>query len=424
MYKVEKKNRIKISVIIPIYNCENYIEQCISSVQRQTLRNLEIICIDDGSTDNSTKTVKDLMKQDDRIKLFSQCNQGAGKARNYGIKKARGKYLVFLDADDYYLDVNALQMMYNLCEEKRVPVCGSMLKRLENGKEIVEELFQDLKEGLKEKNIYQYTDFQLDYNYINFIFNREMLLRNNILFPDYRRFQDPPFMVKAMYYAKQFVIADTYLYCYRRPEVPARFTPERIMDLLNGIIDNLLFAKENNLDKLFEQTQKRLEYEYGGMIYHNISGKSKEILGLLLKANQIICEKMTDSTYTIRPLRMMIDRIEESNKNYENNLLTKIAAQQKIALYGAGKYAKAFLNYLHKQGMSEKVNQIVVSSLKNNDKELEGVPLISVSEFGGDESLLLITLGGHFYPEIEEMLEKWKIKNYQFVDDVFLSKLS
>ena len=413
---------IDISIIIPIYNCDNYIEQCITSVQNQTLKELEIICIDDGSTDKSGSIVRSLMERDNRIKLHMQSNQGAGKARNYGIQKARGKYLAFLDADDYYLNIDALEKMVELCEEKNVDICGSQRKRLENAIERDEPLFQEIFIELKERKVYQYREFQLDYDYQSFLFKRDTIISNNIFFPDYHRFQDPPFMVKAMYHAKQFVVADTYLYCYRRPEMTARFTPERVIDLLRGLTDNLEFAKEHNLDKLFTRTKKRLEYEYGGMIYHNISGKSKEIIKLLLKANEIICEKLEDDIYVIRPLRMMTEKVDESNNNYERDLLAKIKKQKKIALYGAGKYAKVFLKYLKKHKLLEKVGQIVVTSLDKNEM-LEGIPLIKVSDFKDNDILLLVTLGGHFYPDIEETLLRENIKNYQFVDDVFLSRL-
>lgn len=414
---------IKVSIIIPVYNCERYLEDCLKSVLNQTLKALEVICVDDGSTDNSVKIIEGFIRKDDRIMLLKQPNQGAGIARNHGIQNARGKYLVFLDADDYYLDKSALEKMVSLCEKKRVPVCGSMLKRLENGEEKVEGLFRELNDELKEQKIYQYIDFQFDYNYINFIFERKMIVENNIFFPDYRRFQDPPFMVKAMYQAGKFVVADTYLYCYRKPEMAARFTQERVIDLLNGLIDNLIFAKEHDLDKLFLATQKRLEYEYAGIIYHNISGDSKRILELLLQANQIVCDWKSDDRYTIRPLRRMLELVGADDMMYEGRLLEGIKTQGEIALYGAGKYAKAFLCYLRKQGLEDRVKQIVVSSLKDNGETLDGIPLVAVQNFSDEKMRLYVTLGAHFHEEIEETLEKSEIRNYQFVDDVFLSKL-
>ena len=89
-------NMVKISVIIPIYNCEQYIEQCVRSVLRQTLKDLEVICVDDGSTDQSVQVLRELMRTDERIILCQQKNQGPGIARNTGMKRAEGKYIAFL----------------------------------------------------------------------------------------------------------------------------------------------------------------------------------------------------------------------------------------------------------------------------------------------------------------------------------------
>ena len=108
---------IKISVIIPIYNGEEYLEQCIQSVFNQTLKEIELICVDDGSVDNSVQIIQKYAEKDKRISLFQQKNQGPGPARNFALKHAKGKFVAFLDADDYYLDADALEKMVRTCEE-------------------------------------------------------------------------------------------------------------------------------------------------------------------------------------------------------------------------------------------------------------------------------------------------------------------
>ena len=90
-----------VSVIIPIYNAQNHLEQCVRSVMQQTLRDIEIICIDDGSTDQSPKILEQLSHEDARLIIHRVTNGGAGKARNIGLQMAKGKYLSFLDADDF-----------------------------------------------------------------------------------------------------------------------------------------------------------------------------------------------------------------------------------------------------------------------------------------------------------------------------------
>ncbi len=92
----------KVSVIIPVYNVEKYLRECLDSVINQTLSDIEIICVNDGSTDNSLAILEEYAQKDTRIKIISKRNEGAGKARQAAIKKASGEYLAFLDGDDYY----------------------------------------------------------------------------------------------------------------------------------------------------------------------------------------------------------------------------------------------------------------------------------------------------------------------------------
>ena len=105
----------KVSVIIPVYNTEKYVRQAVESIRRQTLKDIEIIIVNDGSTDGSMTILEELAAQDERIKLFSQENQGQSAARNFATEKAKGKYIYFMDSDDF-LEKDALQ----LCFEKAV----------------------------------------------------------------------------------------------------------------------------------------------------------------------------------------------------------------------------------------------------------------------------------------------------------------
>lgn len=109
---------VKVSVIIPVYNVEKYLHQCMESVIHQTLREIEIICINDSSTDDSLKILEEYAKKDDRVKVFTQMNQGAGAARNRGMSMAVGKYLSFLDADDFF-EPNMLESAYEMAETYR-----------------------------------------------------------------------------------------------------------------------------------------------------------------------------------------------------------------------------------------------------------------------------------------------------------------
>ena len=104
---MEKDSQIKVSVIIPVYNAEDYIHQCLDSLLQQTLKEFEIICIDDGSTDKSLQIMRDYENMDSRIIVKCQSNKGAGTARNFGLQFAKGEYLLFLNNDVRCLDIIA-----------------------------------------------------------------------------------------------------------------------------------------------------------------------------------------------------------------------------------------------------------------------------------------------------------------------------
>lgn len=103
-----------ISVIVPVYNVEKYLRKCIDSILCQTYKNFEIILIDDGSSDNSGKICDEYLNRDERISVFHKKNQGLSEARNTGIKKAKGKYLTFVDSDDFINEEYILNLYDNL----------------------------------------------------------------------------------------------------------------------------------------------------------------------------------------------------------------------------------------------------------------------------------------------------------------------
>lgn len=408
----------KVSIVIPIYNGEKYIGQCIKSVLRQTLKELEIICIDDGSTDNSAHIVQTLRAKDARIRLFRQENQGAGAARNFAIQKAKGTYIAFLDSDDYYLDENALEIMLYMCETQSLSVCGSLRKHRREGLEEYEET-ETLFQGVITDKLLEYRDYQLDYNYQSFLFLKSHLVENKIFFPDYRRYQDPPFLVRALYQAGEFAVADTYLYCYRVSDMTPRFNPQKVKDLLHGLMDNLQFAQEHELEILFQNTVHRLEDEYVDIICRNLLLDELDMLQLLINVNQIINRFYDRKSYVIQPLRTLVFGINQYS--YRKALIDKISRKSKIALYGAGKYGKLFFLFLKQNHLQNKVVCFVVSDLRGNPSEIEGVPVVILNEFLQQKrSCIFITVRGGIREEVKQILDRNKYDEYEIIQEEFL----
>ena len=112
---------IKVSIIVPVYNVEEYLDKCIESLTNQTLKEIEIIMVNDGSPDNSEKIIKKWIKKDSRIKLYNKENGGQASARNLGLTKATGEYIAFVDSDDY-VDKKMYEELYNQAKLKKLDI--------------------------------------------------------------------------------------------------------------------------------------------------------------------------------------------------------------------------------------------------------------------------------------------------------------
>ena len=117
----KEKDKIIVSVVMPIYNAAEYLSDAIDSVLRQTLKEIELICIDDGSTDGSFEVIKAKQADDRRIRIVTENNAGPSVARNKGLVRARGEYVIFLDADDFF-EPTLLERLYNLAVRKKLDI--------------------------------------------------------------------------------------------------------------------------------------------------------------------------------------------------------------------------------------------------------------------------------------------------------------
>ena len=187
---------IKVSVVIPIYNVSKYLPKCLDSLVNQTLKNIEIICVNDSSPDNSLQVLEEYASKDQRIKIINQPNAGPGIARNNGILAAKGKYVGFIDPDDW-VDLDMFEKMYNTAEINQADLveCGVITHDERNGK------------TKKKLNLYPITNISFNWNeYSDYVFHGitaawnklcrlDVLKREQIAFADARCAEDQIFAV-------------------------------------------------------------------------------------------------------------------------------------------------------------------------------------------------------------------------------------
>ena len=253
---------VKISIVMPCYNMAPFMRDCFESLFRQTLKEFEAICVDDGSTDSTPEIIGEYAAKDPRIKLITQANLGVFAARNNAMKVAKGEYICFLDPDDWYPAGDTLERMYTAARANNADICGGGWSRHHpDGR--VETVFTGFMEGLNtfaSCGFLDYADYQFDLGYQRFLFRTRLIKDNHIEFPPYKRFQDPPFLVKAMVAAGRLYTLDFVTYSYRVGHKSVDWSSDdyrKLKDYLRGLADNMRVARAHGLEKLFRNNRDR-----------------------------------------------------------------------------------------------------------------------------------------------------------------------
>lgn len=207
-----------VSVIIPVYNSERYLKECLNTIVNQTLTNIEIICVDDGSTDNSLAILYDYAQRDDRFLVLKQNNLHAGVARNTGLVNAKSDYVIFLDSDDFF-ELTMLEEMYNKIveDDSDVAVCG--FYKYINESKIIKN--RPVNKCFVEKSPFSPLDLDVDvFNFTNpapwtKLFRKSVFLNNDIRFEDYISCNDLTCMILALACCTKISIVDKMFVYYR-----------------------------------------------------------------------------------------------------------------------------------------------------------------------------------------------------------------
>lgn len=338
---------MKISIIIPVYNGEKYLEECLESVLNQDIEDKEIICVNDGSTDGTLDIIRKFQNQNECIRLIQQPNMGAGIARNKGIDLAKGKYIAFMDADDSYIDNSGLKKMVDACEYYKMPICGS-LRSIKKEDRIELAYSYTYRDELRNKKILKlrFEDFQFDYYYQSYIYLKEFLDRNMLRFPNLRRYQDPIFFVKAMWIAEEFLALPVELYCYRVRTDRKYFSFEQINDTLKGIKYNIEFAYSHNLNILVNNSVMRLNTDFYNQFANTVKCGNLLALKFLIEIQEMIKENGTEICL-LEKIRQELGNPLLYYKSYKFPF-EHIPYGSDVVLYGAGVVGQS-LYYLAKK---------------------------------------------------------------------------
>ena len=210
----------KVTVIIPVYNAEKYLRKCLDSVVNQSLREIEIICVDDGSTDSSPEILAEYAEYDERILIITQENSGAGNARNVGLEAASGEYLLFLDSDDWF-ERDYFDSAVDKIEADYADICICGYESFDNltGKKLAsnwEKKSKNLPQESFSPNAYAESIFQLtDGQVWDKLYRCSFIKQNGIKFPCIKAAEDTAFSYQTLLLAECITVLPRVMVHYR-----------------------------------------------------------------------------------------------------------------------------------------------------------------------------------------------------------------
>lgn len=398
----------KVSILIPIYNVEKYLHQCLDSVVNQTLKDIEIICINDGSTDHSLDIINEFASKDSRIKVIDKKNTGYGHSMNQGLKLAQGEYIGIVESDDF-AELNMFETLYNKAKSFNAEIIksnwfkkvGEITRIIKMSNVIYEKFFSPFE---------NYNVFLHQIAIWSAIYKRDFLLKNNIYFNETpgASYQDVSFFFKTMVCVQKIMYIEEAFLHYRmdnpNSSVKSKSKVYCIFDEIREI-EKFLDTRDD-IHKTYRYILETFKFKNYLFNYKRIDDKFKcEFLNRMsIEFKRDSFADLLDKTYwkddSWQELQLLLSNENEffyrqyekiqKNRAYLSGFLTKIKSFRSIYLYGAGKVSAAVLSELLKNKMS--VKGIIVSDKNSNPYKFYDIPVNIIEDANPDKEQDVILL--------------------------------
>lgn len=430
---------IAVSVIVPIYNVEIYLEECLDSILAQTLCNIEVICINDGSTDKSPDILKRYELKDSRIKVVNKVNTGYGHSMNIGLDMASGEYIAIVESDDYIKD-NAFETMYNYGKKYELDIVGSNFYQVyANGNlDILEEYVVCDGDKCNKINPYEediYTNIVNNQGRIwTRIYRAEFIRCNNIRFHESQgaSYQDAGFAFFTTMLSNRIKYIEEAFYCYRIDNPNSSMKSLEKTKALCKEYDYVLreLDRRNIKDDIYYKVAVDVcirDY----MIGHVYRIDSEYIPQMIECLKDFITRNQKWIKYNnecvLIPYKKMIDMLmNDTDRFYENIQLIKsnrikrtteietfLKANKNIVIYGAGIWGKMVCRTILSAKMVDKVDCFVVTQKCDNQDLLNGMPVVAVDrlEYIKSDTAVIVAVKGDTAKVMYEYAKKLGFEN-------------
>lgn len=402
LHKMSRSEDVKVSIIIPIYNMEKYLVPCLDSVAAQSLEDLEIICIDDNSEDDSYKIAESYANKDDRfILLHNDKNEGLSAVRNKGIRKAVGNYIQFLDSDDY-LEENTVRRLYDAACQNGVDgiFFGARVVKEDGSREIGEICYKEIKVFDSGSSFFHDINAEGEYQSASCFqfWKRQFLLDKKIYFQEGIVYEDTLFTLKAVLKAEKLMTLDAKLYFYRiRDNSISHSLGVKQLDSCVIVFTEILkmWLESRNPAEIADGIRQRLDL-FERRIRYVLGQEGKQDLPFRMPGYsylyEMFCKMPPFNSLYIRELTEMEIVALQQNEN--------------IYIYGAGSIARDVITMLEKENFL--ISGVVVTRKTENEKVCMGYPVIDVHEMQKrrGKGIVVLALARKWHPEIIKILEK------------------
>lgn len=435
----------KVSVLIPIYNVQKYLKQCLDSMINQTLTDIEIICVDDGSTDRSGQILDQYAEMDTRITAIHKKNSGYGHSMNVALSNATGAYVAIVESDDF-AEPDMLEKLYMTAVEQRADVVKANHYDFRNGKDV---FFERLRDYPLNKLI-NVSDFPQLLNLADTIwsclYNREFLVNNQIRFHETpgASFQDISFSLQAWLKAQRvYFVRDAVLHYRTDNPDSSMHNPDKIFCVFDEYewLETMFaekWIKDTETEKYFVATKYRDYLEH----YYRVAMQYQYALLLRIKESLLkdmdggrvdetaftpalwekICSISNDMrTFFLHTVKNPVDpRLKlcrfKNEETYVKSFLRQLQDYPQVVVYGAGKVGQKLATTILKNG--GKVDCFAVTTADKDCMECNGIPIKELQEVAdiADSCAVVLAISEKNQYELYQNLSQYDFKNIYRVD--------
>lgn len=412
----------RISVIIPVYNTEKYLRKCLDSVLIQSFDEIEVICVNDGSTDASISILREYEQKDNRVRVFCQANSGLGASRNFGIKKARGEYVIFVDSDDMLIP-NCLNVLYDEACINGLNVLSSEIEVQYENEKLKTITHEDY---YKKNKVYNYVtsgrclfadmiknnDFCISANLL--FINREWMIREGVYFPEGIFFEDAIFCLKCYSSAKKIkhINYRSYVYHVRSSSImTSEIDEKRIISWLEVFRFEVVLLLKDNSDILFQSALIKFIRNWYSYI-RNISLKYTAMFDMKLSPQ-----------YSLLRLFLGLEKNDDLGSVCDDEKLLLLGFETMVEnsggaiIYGAGELGLIILKYLSLIKKKHLIKCFAVSSKDGKEKSIRSIPIYTIDDCKDSDSLIILAANEKNQKAMVRKLRELNLNNYYTLSD-------